>query len=103
MNDCQWRLYNFLSSMLLLSMALLPLVGPWPLFQFLNLYTVGRTAWTGDQSAVARPLPTHTDNHASSGIRTRDPRVRASEDSSCLRPLGHCDQHPYYIALLFRH
>jgi hypothetical protein len=32
--------------------------GPWTLFQFLNLYTVGRTPWTGDQS-VARPLPTH--------------------------------------------
>jgi hypothetical protein len=32
--------------------------GPRPLFQFLNLYTVGRTYWTGDQP-VARPLPTH--------------------------------------------
>jgi hypothetical protein len=29
-----------------------------PLFQFSNLYTVGRTHWTGDQPA-ARPLPTH--------------------------------------------
>jgi hypothetical protein len=27
-------------------------------FQFLNLYTVGRTPWTGVQP-VARPLPTH--------------------------------------------
>jgi hypothetical protein len=27
-------------------------------FQFFNLYTVGRTPWTGDQH-VARPLPTH--------------------------------------------
>jgi hypothetical protein len=34
-----------------------PFVGPWSLFQFLNLYTVGRTPWTGDQP-VARPLPT---------------------------------------------
>jgi hypothetical protein len=34
------------------------LVAPWPLFRFLNLYTVGRTPWTGDQ-AVARPLSTH--------------------------------------------
>jgi hypothetical protein len=34
---------------------------PWPLFHFINLYTVGRTAWTGDQS-VARPLPTHRIN-----------------------------------------
>jgi hypothetical protein len=33
-------------------------VGPWPLFSFLILYTVGRTSWTGDQP-VSRPLPTH--------------------------------------------
>jgi hypothetical protein len=32
--------------------------GPWPHFQFINLYTVSRTSWTGDQP-VARPLPTH--------------------------------------------
>jgi hypothetical protein len=31
---------------------------PWPLFQFLNLYTVGRTPWMGNQP-VAGPLPTH--------------------------------------------
>jgi hypothetical protein len=35
-----------------------PFVGPWSLFQFLNLYTVGTTPWTGDQP-VAMPLPTH--------------------------------------------
>jgi hypothetical protein len=35
-----------------------PFVGPWPLFQFLDLYTVCRTSWTGDQP-VARSLPTH--------------------------------------------
>jgi hypothetical protein len=45
-------------------------------FQFLNLYTVGRTLWTGDQP-VARPLYLHTDKththiHSSSGIRTHD-------------------------------
>jgi hypothetical protein len=43
-----WRKY--------LSMALQPFVGPWPLFRFLILYTVGRTPWTRDQ-LVARPLP----------------------------------------------
>jgi hypothetical protein len=32
--------------------------GSWPLFQFLNLYTVGRTSGTGDEP-VARPLPIH--------------------------------------------
>jgi hypothetical protein len=30
--------------------------------------------------------------HALSGIRTHDPSVRASEDSSCLRPRGYCDR-----------
>jgi hypothetical protein len=50
-----------------------------------------------DQPAT-RPLPnknteqTQTDIHASSGIRTHGPSVRASEDSSCLRPRSHCDQ-----------
>jgi hypothetical protein len=71
------------------------------IFSFLTLYTVGRTPWTGDQS-VGRPLPTHrttqtqnkrTQNiHALSGFRTHDPRFRMSEDSSCLRPHGHCDR-----------
>jgi hypothetical protein len=32
--------------------------GPWPFFQFHDLYTDGRIPWTGDQP-VARPLPTH--------------------------------------------
>jgi hypothetical protein len=32
--------------------------GLWQLFQFLNLYTVDRAPWTGDQP-VARPLTTH--------------------------------------------
>jgi hypothetical protein len=36
---------------------------------------------------------THKDIHASSGIRTHNPNVRASEDSSRLRPRGHCDRH----------
>jgi hypothetical protein len=41
-----------------LSMALRLFVGPRPLFQFLDLYTVGRTPRTGDQP-VARSLPIH--------------------------------------------
>jgi hypothetical protein len=39
-------------------MALQPFVWPWPLFQLLILYTVGRTPWTGDQPVV-RPLSAH--------------------------------------------
>jgi hypothetical protein len=58
--------------------------------------TVGRTPWTGDQ-LVARPLPVHKHRqtlniHAPSEIRTNGSSVRASEGSSCLRPLGYCDQ-----------
>jgi hypothetical protein len=56
----------------------------------LILYTVGRTPCTGDQ-AIAKPY-LHTDIHALSGNRTYDPSVRASEDSSCLRPLGYNDR-----------
>jgi hypothetical protein len=77
--------------------------GPWPLFQFHGHFTDDRTPWTSDQ-LVARPLPKHrttqTQNkrirtpniHALCGIRTHDPSVRASEYSSCLRPLGYCDR-----------
>jgi hypothetical protein len=91
-------------NLIIFFMALLPSVGPWPLFSFLILCTGGRTPWTGNQP-VARPLATHRTTqrqnkrtkyrhiHASSGIRTHDYSVRASEDSSCLRPRGHCDRH----------
>jgi hypothetical protein len=38
-------------------------------------------------------INTHNTNiHASSGILTHDPSVRASEESSCLRPRGYCDR-----------
>jgi hypothetical protein len=55
------------------------LCGPWPPFQFLNLYTVGRTPWTGDQP-VARPLPTH---------RTTQQRINAHR-----HPCLECDSNP---------
>jgi hypothetical protein len=35
--------------------------------------------------------------HASSGIRTLDPIVRAVEDSTCLRPRGHWDRLHYIL------
>jgi hypothetical protein len=40
--------------------------GPWPLFHFLNLYTVGRTPWTGDQPVATTQTQTkctHTSMH----------------------------------------
>jgi hypothetical protein len=36
---------------------------------------------------------TQVNIHALSRIRTDDSSVQASEDSSCLRPFGHCDRH----------
>jgi hypothetical protein len=41
----------------------------------------------------------HIDIRAFSGIRTHDPSVRASEDSSCLRPRGHRDRHFQYTPM----
>jgi hypothetical protein len=81
-------------------MALQSFVGPRSLFPFtlLILHTVGRAPWTGDQP-VTRPQATHrinahhTDIHALSGIRNKDPRARASEDSLCFSPRGYCDWH----------
>jgi hypothetical protein len=67
-------------------------------FSFLILYTVGRTPWKGDQP-IARPLPTHRTTETQNK-RTRtsmpqaglEPTIPASEDSSCIRPRGHCDR-----------
>jgi hypothetical protein len=57
-------------------MAQQSFVGPWPLFQFLNLYTVGRTPRTGDQP-VARPLPTRrTTQTQNKRTQISMPRVR---------------------------
>jgi hypothetical protein len=58
-----------------LSMALQPFVGPWPLFQLLDFYTVGRSPWTSDQP-VARPLPAHrTTQTQNKRTQTPMPRV----------------------------
>jgi hypothetical protein len=76
--------------------------GPRPLIQFHSHFLAdGKTPWTRDQPA-AKPLTEHratqTQNrriykiniHALNGIRTHDPSVRASEESSCFRPRGYC-------------
>jgi hypothetical protein len=103
---CTWTNYILVSVAKLVfffSMALPAHSEPRPLVRFRNhFFSDGKTPWTSDQF-VARPLPKHrttqpqnkrTDIHALSGIRTHNPSVRASEDSSCLRPRGHRDR-PY--------
>jgi hypothetical protein len=101
-------------------LALQPQFGPWPTsmklsvsLQFTRSWTFGRTPWTGDQP-VARPLPTrrtaqtqknaHTlilNIHALSGSETHDHGFRASEDSTCLRPLGYRDRQQFASSSLF--
>jgi hypothetical protein len=77
-------------------MALQPFVGPWPLFSFLIILQ-SRQDHLGGGSA-RRKATTYTqdsinpDMHASSGIRTHDPSVRAGEESSCLRRRDYCDR-----------
>jgi hypothetical protein len=77
--------------------------GPLPIIQFRNHFSqtvglLGRVinpsqglylnTWQHKQNKRI-----HTPNiHALSGIRTHDPSVRASEDSSCLRQRGYCDR-----------
>jgi hypothetical protein len=69
-----------------------PIVGPWPLFQF--LCTVGNMPRTGNSPSQGRYKRTqiYIYIYTSSGIRTHNPSVRTSEVSSCLRPCGHCDR-----------
>jgi hypothetical protein len=83
----------------LLNPFLLYLYGVEFFFSF-GHFTDGRTLRASDQ-LVVRALPKHritqTQNkhihipniHALCGIRTNDPGLRASEDSTCLRPLGY--------------
>jgi hypothetical protein len=63
--------------------------------QFLNLrYSVGllRRVISPSQGRYLTQTQNKHRLYASIGIRTHDPSVRTSEDSSCVRPCGHCDR-----------
>jgi hypothetical protein len=67
--------------------------GPCPLFQFFNIYIVGRTPWRGDQS-VARPLPgrrtTQTQNICTQTAMHRmvfEPQIPVFERSKTIHAL----------------
>jgi hypothetical protein len=49
-------------------------LGPWSLFQFLDLFTADRTPWKGDYP-VARPLPTQEQHKQNKRTQTSMPRV----------------------------
>jgi hypothetical protein len=74
-------------------MALQSFVAPWLLFQFPKPIHN-----RGISSSQGRYL--HTDTRALSGIRTHDPSVLASEDSSCLKPRSHCDRQASMLVMI---
>jgi hypothetical protein len=90
-----YRYYYYCSTVLL-----------WALCAFLVSSSYAQSVWIlGRGISMSQGLYLHTeqhkhrinthntDIHALSGIRTHDPNVRASEDSSCFRPRGHCEGH----------
>jgi hypothetical protein len=92
-------LYKVFHSFIHSSMALL--LAPGLFFSFAIIFTQTRLLGRAIIPSQARYLYTgqhkhrinaHRDIHVLSRIRTHDPSVRASEDSSCLRPRGHCDR-----------
>jgi hypothetical protein len=89
-----------------------PFLGLGRFFSYLIRYTVGRTPWTGNQP-VARHLPkrritqtqkwTHTIHEISMPWVGFEFTVLAFEDSSCLRPRGHCDRQLYVYSPVYLH
>jgi hypothetical protein len=87
-----------------------PLLAHCRFFSFWTLRTVSRTRRKISQyqdlylhTEHKHKIVAHnTDIHALSGIRTKDRSVRASEDTLCLRPCGHCDRRrpPNYLSKL---
>jgi hypothetical protein len=85
--------------------ALQPFFGPWPLFSFLILTQTAGLLGRGISPSQGLYINTgqhkhrlHTHTHipnirALSGIGSHDHSVRASEDSSCLKPRGYRDRH----------
>jgi hypothetical protein len=84
------------------SMALRTLLDPGLFFSFVIFFTQsvgllgrgispsqGRYLHTGEHK---HRINAHTGIRALSGIWSHDSNVRAWEDSSCLRPRGHCDR-----------
>jgi hypothetical protein len=45
----QWNLRHTIIIIIIIIMDPEQFIGPWPLFQFEYVYTIGRTHWTGDQ------------------------------------------------------
>jgi hypothetical protein len=81
-----------------MSTAVQPFVGFWPLFSFLNFYTVGRTPWTGDQPfarALPAPRTPQTQNKHTLSIKYFSLYV-----SVLVRSIGECESQ-FHILRLF--
>jgi hypothetical protein len=88
-------------------MALQPFVGPWPLFQFLNLV---HSRWDSlKRGSARRKASTYSQNKQTQNKRTQtsmpwggfEPTIPAFERANTvLRPSGHCDWPPILIGAL---
>jgi hypothetical protein len=67
-----------------LSMALRPFIWLWSLFQFLNLYTVGRTTWTGVSPSQGHYLHTGEHKHRINANRHPSLKWNSNPRSQCL-------------------
>jgi hypothetical protein len=93
-------IFHRLNQLLLLLWFYSPLLDLGCFFSFLiHIQSVGLLG-RGISPSQGRYL--HIDIYASSGTPTHDPNVRADEDSSCLRPRGHCDRHPLGVLLYIK-
>jgi hypothetical protein len=82
------------------SMALKPFLWPWPLsvsWSFTQSVRLLGRRISPSHGRYLHTEQTHTDNHASSGIRTHDPSVWAGTDGLCLIPRWHCDRQISYV------
>jgi hypothetical protein len=94
------RLFNLQCIVIIIIViALQPFGGPWLLFSFLVLYTVGRIPRTAISPSQGLDLRTeqhrhriNTDINASRVIQTHCHSI-SGEDSLHLKPRGHCDRY----------
>jgi hypothetical protein len=88
-----------------------PLLGPGLFFSYVIFFTqtvelLGRVISPSQGRYVhagqhKHRINTHTNIHASSGIRTHDRSLGTSGNSSCLRARGHCDRCSGSLLTLF--
>jgi hypothetical protein len=96
--NCSLIIHIYIYIYIFLLLPLWSIRHPWNAFFHFSFLILRQSVGLLDGGSACRKAPTYTNTdqtqtyiHALNRIRTHDPSVRASEDSSCLRPRGHCD------------